>query len=222
MTDDLRVLVVDDDFRVARLHSAAVDATDGFTALQPVGSGEAALRAVRATSPDLLLLDVYLPDMSGLEVLARVDVDAFVLSAANDPASVARAIRRGALAYLIKPFPEALLQQRLQSYLRYRRILTESPNVDQDVLERALRMLHPGDRNTGRPRAVTELSVMGALQASAEPLTAAEVAAAVGIARATAQRYLSGLVDDGVASVQLRYGAAGRPEHRYGLREGVG
>ncbi|MCL2514500.1 MAG: response regulator [Microbacteriaceae bacterium] len=214
----LRVLVADDDFHVARLHAAVVDATEGFVALPPMGSGEAVLRAVPAAAPDLVLLDVYMPDMNGLDVLARIDIDAFVVSAASDQASVRRALRRGALSYLIKPFPEELLRRRLQGYLRFRQLLADGPNLDQDAVERALRMLHPGDRSTGRPRAVTELSVLEALRNAVEPLSAADVAAAVGVSRATAQRYLSGLVDDGAASVQLRYGAAGRPEHRYGIR----
>jgi two-component system CitB family response regulator len=217
--DDFRVLIVDDDFHVARLHTAYVESVPGFTALPAVGSGEAAIRAVKGLDPDLVLIDIYLPDINGLEILRSLDVDAFVISAASDALSVRRAMRRGALTYLIKPFPEELLTQRLREYARYRRVLGDEQNVDQEVVERALRILHPGDRNTGRPRAVTELSVMEVLKARAQPTPAAEIAAEVGISRATAQRYLSGLVDDGAITVQLRYGTTGRPEHRYSIRE---
>lgn len=220
--DELRVLIVDDDFHVAKLHVAYVDAVAGFTALPPVGNGESAIRAARSFSPDLVLIDVYLPDINGLDVLSRLDVDAFVVSAASDPGSVSKALRRGALGYLIKPFPEELLAQRLSAYARYRRLLAPGQLIDQDVVERALRILHSGDRSTGRPRAVTELSVLEVLRDSAVAMPAADVAARVGISRATAQRYLSGLVDDGAANVQLRYGTTGRPEHRYSIREVVG
>jgi two-component system CitB family response regulator len=219
--EDLRVLIVDDDFHVARLHTAYVNAVPGFTALSPVGTGEEAIRAVRSLTPDLVLIDVYLPDMSGLDVLSRLDVDVFVLSAASDAVSVRKALRRGALGYLIKPFPEELLAQRLSAYTRYRRVLASGQAVDQEAVERALRILHSGDKNTGRPRAVTELSVLDVLRSRAEPMPAADVASEVGISRATAQRYLSGLVDDGAVSVQLRYGTTGRPEHLYGLRESL-
>lgn len=213
--DELRVLIVDDDFHVARLHTSYVESVPGFTALPAVGSAEAAMRAVNALKPDLVLIDIYLPDANGLDVLHRLDVDAFVISAASDALSVRRALRRGALGYLVKPFTEELLARKLRSYARYRRALSDEQNVDQEVIERALRILHPGDKNTGKPRAVTELSVMEALRSRAEPTPAADIAAEVGISRATAQRYLSGLVDDGVITVQLRYGATGRPEHRY-------
>jgi two-component system CitB family response regulator len=219
MEDDIRVLIVDDDFHVAKLHVAYVNAIPGFSALSPVGGGEAAVHAARALNPDLALLDIYLPDVNGLEVLRVLDVDAFVISAASDAASVRKAYRRGALSYLIKPFAADLLEHRLRSYARYRRILADGKDVDMEEVERAMRIMHPGERNVSRPRAVTEISVLEVLRDLAGPTPAVEIAQAVGISRATAQRYLSGLVDDGVISVLLRYGTTGRPEHRYSIRK---
>lgn len=218
MTDDLRVLIVDDDFHVARLHVAYVEATAGFSALDPVGSGEAALRAVSSLRPDLVLIDIYLPDWNGLDVLRNLDVDAMVLSAASDVDSVHKAIRRGALGYLIKSFGAEALSAKLRGYARYRRLLAAGRSLDQDAVERALRQLHPAE-SASKPRSVTEQAVLTALAQS--PIaeggyrTAASIAVDVGISRATAQRYLSALVEDGVVDVSLRYGATGRPEHQY-------
>lgn len=219
ISEDIRVLIVDDDFHVARLHVAYVESVPGFTALPPVGGGEAAVKAVHALEPDLVLIDIYLPDGNGLDIVRMLDTDTFVISAASDPASIRKALRRGALTYLIKPFPAELLEQRLRSYQRFRRILAAGQNVDQEAVERALRVMHPGDKNAGRPRAVTEISVLEELRRGEDARPAADIAAAVGISRATAQRYLSGLVDDGAVAVQLRYGTTGRPEHRYSIRE---
>lgn len=221
MAPDIRVLIVDDDFHVAKLHVAYVESVPGFTALPPVGGGEAALKAVRAFEPDLVLIDIYLPDVNGLDILRALDTDTFVISAASDVGSIRKALRRGALTYLIKPFPAELLEQRLRSYQRFRRVLGAGQNVDQEAVERALRIMHPGDKNTGRPRAVTEISVLEELRGRSDASPAADIATAVGISRATAQRYLSGLVDDGAVAVHLRYGTTGRPEHRYSIRESV-
>jgi two-component system, CitB family, response regulator len=217
VAEDLRVLIVDDDFHVARLHVAYVDAAPGFTALDPVGGGEAAIRAVQAQRPDLVLIDVYLPDWNGLDVLRGLDVDAFVLSAAADAESVRKAVRRGALAYLIKPFAAEVLAERLRAYARYRRLLQTEASLDQESVERALRQLHPGEAG-GRTRSVTEQAVLASLARSEGSNTAAEVAAAVGISRATAQRYLSSLVEERMVEVSLRYGSTGRPEHQYAPR----
>lgn len=60
MKDNPRVLIVDDDFHVARLHATYVNAAPGYTALEPVGSGGAALEAIQTYRPDLILIDIYL------------------------------------------------------------------------------------------------------------------------------------------------------------------
>ncbi|GIT81622.1 transcriptional regulatory protein [Leifsonia sp. LS1] len=213
MSTDIRVLVVDDDFRVAGLHRDLVDGRRGFTTLEPVVSARAARTAVRDHAPDLVLLDVFLPDGDGLDLLAELDVDTFVISAAADGATVRRALRRGALAYLIKPFDARMLEERLDAYQRYRNILTDDRGADQEAVERALRILHSGDGSAAGSRSATEQRVLDELRTGER--TAADVAATVGVSRATAQRYLAALAARGLAEVALQYGATGRPEHRY-------
>lgn len=219
MTEDLHVLIVDDDFHVAKLHAAYVDSVPGFKALSPAGTAELALRAVESQHPDLVLLDVYLPDAFGLDLLRTLDTDVLILSAAAEAASVRQALRRGAIGYLIKPFAAEQLTQRLRAYARYRRMLAGNQTVDQDTIERAIRSLSASaSASPSRARSATETAVLEALQPGQQYSTMA-VAKQVGVSRATAQRYLSALVDDGAVDIQLRYGNTGRPEHRYGLAQ---
>lgn len=219
MPEIVRTLIVDDDFHVARLHAAYVDSVRGFSALPAVGSGRAALRTARTLNPDLVLLDIYLPDMSGLDVLGALDADAFVITAAADPPSVRAALRRGALAYLVKPFPPEILTRRLAAYARYRNLLAGTDDLDQGAIEHAIGLMRPDDRSGARLRDVTRIAVMSALRRHKVPAGAAEIAAQMGVSRATAQRYLAVLVDDGTVTMQLRYGTTGRPEHRYSPAE---
>lgn len=215
MSSVFTVLVVDDDFHVADLHRRQVDEVPGFRALEPVGTLAAARAALSSGTVDLVLVDVYLPDGSGLDLLRSIDADAFVLSAASDSGTVRRAMRSGALAYLIKPFTAGVLAERLQAYARSRNVLDERSTLDQEAVERAFRILHAGDSGGASPsRAATAALVLEQLVAG-EERSAAEVAAAIGVSRATAQRYLAQLTADGTVAMQLRYGAAGRPEHRY-------
>ncbi|MGW9413339.1 response regulator [Arthrobacter cupressi] len=217
MSTDLRVLIVDDDFHVARLHAAYVDSVAGFLALAPAGSTAQALQSVHSLRPDLVLLDVYLPDGSGLDLLGQLDVDTMMLTAASDALSIRTATRRGALAYLLKPFTADALSQQLRAYARYRRILDRQQSVDQETIEKARRALFAGEvSSSGRQRTATESAVLESLEPG-EQYSAAEVAERVGVSRATAQRYLSTLADDGAVEIQLRYGTTGRPEHRYGV-----
>jgi len=232
VTTELTVLVVDDDFYVADLHRRQVEQLPGLRALPAVGTVAEVRRVLAEQHVDLLLLDVHLPDGSGLDLLREVDVDAFVLSAASDAATVRRALRRGALGYLIKPFASGTLIDRLHAYQRYRNVLDERTAVDQEALERALRILHSGDaaKAASPSRSATEQAVLEQFAAEADAgdadadvgagagpleLSAADVAARVGVSRATAQRYLAALAADGLVTMKLSYGTTGRPEHRY-------
>ncbi|OMH31294.1 response regulator [Tersicoccus sp. Bi-70] len=211
----LSVLIVDDDFHVARLHARYVDSVAGFSALPPVGSVEQARAAVARHRPDLVLLDVYLPDGTGLDLLGTLDVDTVLLSAAAEPAALRMAFRRGALAYLLKPFTEEALSQQLRAYARYRRMLDAAGPLDQAGVDRARRALIAGDSvPTGRPRSATEAVLLEAMD-PALAYSATELAASVGVSRATAQRHLSSLAEDHAVTIGLRYGSTGRPEHEY-------
>ena len=212
----LNVAIVDDDFRVAGLHGEIVAATTGFALVGTAGTRAEAERLVANTPVDLLLADVYLPDGDGIELVRRLDVDAIVLSAATDGDSVRRAFRSGAFGYLVKPFPDERLGDLLRGYARYRNLLTPGTDTDQDTIGRARRALTATDGSgaTGG-RAPTETAVLEALAAADGDLSAPEVAARVGISRATAQRYLAALARDGSATVSLSYGSTGRPEHRF-------
>jgi response regulator of citrate/malate metabolism len=222
----IRTLIVDDDFRVARLHADVVAATEGFTAAAVVHTASAALEAVKRHRPDLLLLDLYLPDAGGLEILRRVSAqphppDAIVLTAARDMASVRSAMRAGAVAYLIKPFDLDDLRQRLDAYAELYARRSAGSDADQQTVDALFETMRrgtassaPGGLPKGHSQATAEL-VLDALAASPEPLSAAAVAERVGISRPTAQRYLALLADSGRVQRSLRYGTAGRPEHLY-------
>jgi len=212
---DYTVLVVDDDFYVARMHAQYVDAVPGFTALEPEPDGRRVQARVRAEQPDLVLLDVHLPQVSGLELLAELDADVMMLSAAAEAETVRTALRRGAMAYLVKPFEPTALASKLRAYARYRRILASARVLDQAGIERAGRVMFGGAEEVGSTPAPTEASVLAAVTGAQGELTVTEVAEAVGVSRATAQRYLSQLAREGRLRLNLRYGQRGRPEHRY-------
>ncbi|GAA5207745.1 response regulator [Microbacterium kyungheense] len=213
MTDPIRVLVIDDDFRVAGLHRDIAAARPGFTALDPVHSLGAARQAIRSHAPDLLLVDVFLPDGDGVDFVAGAAVDAFLLSAATDAATVHRALRAGALAYLTKPFEPRLLADRLDRYARMRNVLSTDRALGQEQIDRALSIMHGGAEPASVSRSATEQLILDGL--GDDEASAAEIADRVGISRATAQRHLSALATRGQVEVRLRYGTTGRPEHRY-------
>jgi response regulator of citrate/malate metabolism len=213
----IRTLIVDDDFRVAGVHAGFVEDVPGFGVAGIAHTAAEARARVRELKPDLVLLDVYLPDEPGLTLLPDLRTDTIVLSAATDARSIRAALRAGALNYLIKPFTTRQLAERLTSYARYRQLFGDDQGLSQDDVDRAFRTLHEQDRTItpkGQSTATSRL-VSDSLKTAARPLSAAEVAGELGMARATAQRYLTALAESGAVEMRLRYGATGRPEHEY-------
>ena len=212
------VLVVDDDFRVARLHARFVEDVPGFR-VAGVGHTAAETRCLVAEHcPDLILLDNHLPDQQGVELATQLTCDVLMVTADSSASLVRAAVAAGAVDVLVKPFAAEMLAARLAAYARYRSALPASAGeLGQSGVDRALAALRQGARSAP-PKgqsSVTARLVAERLRASDAALTASDVADTLGISRATAQRYLAALTETREASVALRYGSTGRPEHLY-------
>ncbi len=227
----VRVLVVDDDFAVASIHRGYVESVPGFTVVAEVHRGADALRAVQELAPDLVLLDVYLPDLSGIEVLRRLraapagtHLDIIAVTASREVETVRAAMSGGVVHYLIKPFTLAAFQERLLTYAATRRELQRLAGAhgtlrDQDQIDQ---LLAPARRVAGAvpdlPKGLSSRTldlVAAALRDAALELSAGETATRCGLSRVSTRRYLEYLAARGLAQVRPRYGSAGRPEHGY-------
>jgi response regulator of citrate/malate metabolism len=224
------VFIVDDDFMVAKVHAGFVAALDGFQVVGTAATGAAALEGIGRLRPDLVLLDVYLPDMTGLDVLrelraAGASTDVIVISAARDVQSIRSALHGGVLHYLVKPFDRRTFETRLLDYAALRGDLGGIAEADQRDVDRLFGRARPG----GAPAASTPKGIAPeTLQLVRQALTAAgpaglsasECSDATGLARVSARRYLEQLVTQQEADVRQRYGTAGRPERRFTARAG--
>ena len=221
----IRTLIVDDDYRVAKIHAAYVARTEGFETVGLAHSAAEALKAVDALHPDLVLMDVYLPDGDGLGVVRKLmerdeHPDCVVITAARDVDTVRTAMQLGAVHYLVKPFGFNTLRDKLTAYrsmrLRMEALKDQADQSDVDALFGLLRgpASLPSNPVKGHSAPTLEL-IRDAVRSAPGPVSAAEVAEQVGVSRATAQRYLSYLAQHGLVRLQLRYGVTGRPEHLY-------
>jgi two-component system response regulator DctR len=217
---DWRVLVVEDDPVVARLHCRFISRVAEFA---PVGVASSAVRAhemVRTLQPHLVLLDIGLPGQSGLILLRRLradglPVEAIVVTAATATTTVHAAVQLGAVDYLVKPFDEQRLRKSMRLFQRRMAMLGGAQLTQGEVDElcsngpNALRWL---------PRTLSSSrldDVRSVLEREARQVTADEVAAAAGVARVTARRYLEYLVTIGQATVEPLVTGPGRPRHVY-------
>ena len=229
LAEPVRTLIVDDDFAVAAVHRGFLETMPAFLVVGEAHRGADALRAVDDVQPDLVLLDIYLPDLSGLEVLTRLrarpgpPVDVIAITAARELDTVRAAMASGVAAYLVKPFTLEVFTERLSGYLAQRTALVRAAGraasgpLDQEQVDQLLGTRQAVSRARlpkGLSQRTLEL-VTSALAETATDVSAGEIGERTGLSRISARRYLEHLVEAGRASVAPKYGAAGRPEHRY-------
>jgi response regulator of citrate/malate metabolism len=235
----IRVLIVEDEPTAAEALALHVGRVPGFGVVGHVRTGADALRRAAEGGVDLVLLDIYLPDMSGLEVLRRMraaghTLDVVATTRARDLSVVQAAVSFGVTQYLVKPFTSVAVRQKLERYSAYRASLAGSDlPIAQEEIDSLFGALRQTTEVTGLPKGISQESlqtVVAALRTALEQdatgahpavdagvgaRSAAELATALGMSRVTTRRYLEYLVDAGLARRQARYGGAGRPEFEY-------
>ncbi len=219
----IKTLVVDDDFMSASIHRSYVERIGGFEVVGEAHSGGEALELVGRLRPDLVLLDIYLPDMSGLDVLRRLrqdeeaTVDVIAVTAAKDVKTLRSAMQGGVVHYVVKPFLFETFRERLERYAALKQRLGRLREASQGDVDHLFSLL----RVEGRERLPKGISaptlglVVAAARESETEVSAVDVAEQAGISRGTARRYLEYLESLGSVELTLRYGATGRPEHLY-------
>ena len=218
----VRTLIVDDDVRVADIHKGYVERIDGFTVAGVANRGTEALRRVLEDRPDLVLLDIYLPDLDGLEVCRRLRaannlVDVIAVTAARDVDTVKGAVGLGVAQYLVKPFTFATFRDKLERYAAYRALAERTHEADQEEIDAMLGELRtPGAMPLPKGLSKETLDLVArTLKQATNAMSAVEAAEQAGLSRVTARRYLDHLTQTKQVELELRYGGSGRPEHRY-------
>lgn len=221
----IRVLLIEDDPMVQEVNRQFVMRIDGFQVVGAAGNGVEGLRKIHELSPDLVILDIYMPEQNGIETLQQIRrqetrIDVIVVTAANDHPTVRNALQNGAVDYIIKPFTFERMQKALEKY----KLFHHGIRVEEAVSQRQLDEFFHSNANKKAP-SVTELpkglnevtyqQIISHLQEQKKAKSAEEVADAVGIARVTARRYLDYLVQTGDIKIELKYGGVGRPVNRY-------
>ncbi|MCM3790424.1 response regulator [Domibacillus indicus] len=211
---------------VQEVNKEFINKVDGFEVIGIAGNGREGMELIRRLSPDLIIIDLYMPLMGGLETLhllrqENIQVDVIVITAASDIDTVRQVIQHGAFDYIMKPFKFERMKQALEHYQSVQNRLSEKGRISQEELDSLLFQKAGGpDEAEQLPKglnAVTLQKIVSHLQKTDKPLSAEEVAEGVGAARVTVRRYLDYLEKSGKVKIDIQYGVIGRPINRYKL-----
>ena len=227
----IRVLLVEDDPMVAELNRIYLGRVSGFETVASVRSASEALELLRTRPVDLLLLDIFMPGQSGLELMEEIrrqalEVDVIFVTAARDTATIGRALKLGAVDYLIKPFEFERLKQALEHYRETNPLFRGGQALDQTELDKRLaRQPAQGRMGEGLPKGLDRNTLDKVLQAiSVWPgnppwFTSEEIGQQVGISRVSVRKYFEFLCSLKVLRMEPGYGTGGRPVHRFLLQK---
>ncbi len=220
-SEPLKVLVVDDDFRIAQLHGKYVEQQDGYVLVGIAHDCAGALERAQALDPDLVILDVYLPDRSGIEVVrglreAQLHCDVILITAAKEIEILDEAFRLGIFDYLLKPFGPDIFRDALAKFRQFREQLRSEAEPDQAFVEGLKRLRAARVPTALNPQkgidARTLERVAAIVKGADEGRTAEQIGRLAGVSRSTARLYLNHLVERGEADQVLQYGTVGRPQ----------
>lgn len=222
------VLIIEDDFRIADINRQFIEQASGFHVVARAACAREALECLadKAAEIDLVLLDAYLPDVQGLELLWEIrrhyrHLEIVMVTAAKEVETIQEALRGGIFDYLIKPVEQERMQQMLQRFCDEHSFMALKQEVSQDELDQALRRSSnnklPGETRR-LPKGIDRLTLdrlLEILLQHSAGMTALQLAEVSGVSRSTARRYLEYLVAEQQLHAELDYGEVGRPERHY-------
>jgi two-component system CitB family response regulator len=216
-------MIIEDDIAIAELHHKYLSQLSG---LEVVGIATTRMEAemqLEVLKPDLLLMDVYLTDGTGLEILNTLRTnnqtcDVILITAARDVDTLQQAMRGGVVDYLLKPVMFPRLEAALQKYISQRQQLDVAESLDQNLVDKMLQSSVSAENTPQRlPKGIdgVTLDKIRALFGGEVMFTADEAGEKIGASRTTARRYLEYLISSGELEADLNYGTVGRPERCY-------
>jgi len=223
--ETIKVAIAEDDFRVADVHEKFLEKISGVEVVGKALNAEKTLEILDTRKVDLLLLDVYMPDQLGTDVIPIIrqkyeNVDIIMITAATDKLFVERALRNGVQNYLIKPITIERFTNTIEKYIQNRSLLQNKEEVDQNVVDKLFRNSEEDkiENEQMLPTGIdakTLNNILEVLKNNQEGLSAEEIGEKMGASRTTARRYLEYLISIDECRSEVEYGTVGRPERKY-------
>ena len=220
------VIIVEDDPMVASINRQYVELEPSFSVKQNFKSGQDALSWLSREEADLIILDYYMPLMTGKEFIDRLHSmgkapSVIMVTSASDSAIVQDLLSRGVLDYLVKPFERSRFRQALSRFAQTRSCLDGSPELNQAEIDRLLSHMQPSSSSfqTELAKGLSETTlnlIRNFLQnRPGEFFSSEQIAEQVCLSRITIRRYVNYMLEMGEIMSSVDYQTGGRPSIKY-------
>lgn len=217
------VMIVEDDPMVAQLNKQYIELVDGFAVHSVVHRAAEALSLLNTCNIDLILLDLFMPNMNGIELLTKLretgkGLDVLVVSAIRDTSTIMQVLRFGAIDYIIKPFEFPRLKDALMNYKELAHIIHKQDIMNQTDIDNYFYKDHPADLSWQLPKGINQATLKKSwdkIQEKETVFSTNDLASDVGISRVSMRKYLEFLRELGILELKLIYSAVGRPKYQY-------
>lgn len=225
----LKTVIVEDDRMVANINAQFAEKTPGVQVVAIFHSGRDALAFLEKTQVDILLTDLYMPEMSGIELVTELRSrgcasDVIFITAANDAPHIQDALRLGAVDYLIKPFRYERFEEAMDKIVLRRQVIESGLKFTQADIDEMIRANRPSaeirtaELEKGIQRQTLD-HIRADLQKNAGSYrTAEQIATDTNLSKVTVRRYLNYLIGTNEAESQVDYSTGGRPRVEYRSR----
>lgn len=226
----IKILLIEDDPMVREVNRQFIERIEGFEIVGTAGNGVIGFQKIKELKPDVVLMDIFMPEQDGLETLRQirremVSVDVISVTAANDMATIQSILHLGVYDYIMKPFTFERMQQTLENYRQFKLKTQSAEDMTQQELDALIRKGRVEEKAEVQSEVELELpkgfnrstldKVLSYLKQCEDGASADEVASAIGVARVTARRYLDFMEKRQLIKVDVQYGGVGRPVNQY-------
>jgi len=221
----LNTLIVEDDFKIAEIQRIFVEKIEGYSVIGIAQTIAEAKEMVFVLKPELVLLDVFLPDGNGIEFLLEIRTklkrtDVVLITAAKEVEFFEEAMRCGVYDYILKPLVFTRFKNTLDELKVHRSKLDNINTISQKDIDALMHQSGTiGGNNNKMPKGIDPITlekISQILQSDGgDGLSAEKAGELIGVSRTTSRRYLEYLVAKGSVVADLSYGTLGRPERVY-------
>ncbi|EJD6377556.1 MULTISPECIES: two-component response regulator DpiA [Providencia] len=219
----IKILIVEDELLLAEMHSEYIKAYPACEKVWLAGNLAEARKMIEYMKPDLILLDNYLPDGKGIDLVheliqERNNADIVFTTAASDMDTVSEAIRLGVFDYLVKPIAYERLGQTLDRYIQRKSVVQDNSKTNQSKIDDMFNTYARGESKEELPTGIDIITLEKILALFTEPdvqYTAESIAETIKLSRTTARRYLEYCLAKDKIEAEIEYGKVGRPQRIY-------